>query len=389
MVPACWGQLSITLPDASAHRLLLSTGSYTISKITTVRYALGPVRIKCVHHARVKVKNRVLHMSLLLCCLVLASVLQIGYSRIVGAAVIPHGDFAFDPSLVNGTGGSQALHDGAEAVGARIAALRPDIIFLTTPHGIALERDFAVYENSNASGFASIGQDLHNDSFPQYKVFAHRTVANASTDLAQSLQDAGQNVSGLLTFADSESIPLRWGEVVPLRFLRGASDASLMVWSMPKRRYKQDVPMVPELLRLGRELYDRFERMPQRVAVVISSDLAHTHRADGPYGFSSAAAPFDAAMRTWAASLDSHALLDRGASLGDRALSCGFTGLVLLHGLLERANSTANGSFTPHLVSYGAPTYYGMLVAEMTRNNPIVEHKSGRRLRGVLRERQR
>ena len=52
-------------------------------------------------------------------------------------------------------------------VGAAISALQPELIVLTTPHGMALERDFAVYENSNASGFASIGADLHNASFPQ------------------------------------------------------------------------------------------------------------------------------------------------------------------------------------------------------------------------------
>lgn len=40
---------------------------------------------------------------------------------------------------------------------------------------------------------------------------------------------------------------------------------------------------------------------PQRVVVVISADLAHTHSADGPYGFSPHAEPFDRAVRAWAA----------------------------------------------------------------------------------------
>lgn len=31
----------------------------------------------------------------------------------------------------------------------------------------------------------------------------------------------------------------------------------------------------------------------QRIAVIISADLAHTHSPDGPYGYSNASQPFD------------------------------------------------------------------------------------------------
>ena len=36
--------------------------------------------------------------------------------------------------------------------------------------GVALDNDFAVFSNSNGSGFALVGSDLHNASFPSYKV---------------------------------------------------------------------------------------------------------------------------------------------------------------------------------------------------------------------------
>ena len=159
-------------------------------------------------------------------------------SRVVGAAVIPHGDFTFDPSLVHFKNGSKELHAAAIGAGKAISALRPELIFLTTPHGMALERDFAVYENSNASGFASIGQDLHNASFPQYRVQLRRPGDKGlATDLARHLEEAmGANVSGLLNFADSEPAALRWGEVVPLSFLNESKDVPTVVWSMPLRR---------------------------------------------------------------------------------------------------------------------------------------------------------
>ena len=259
----------------------------------------------------------------------------VAQGRVVGAAVIPHGDFCYDPSLVNRQNGSQQLHDAAVRVGASIDALRPELVLLTTPHGMALERDFAVYENSNASGFASIGQDLHNASFPQYKVeLSRRGAPEHAGPLARALQAGGANVSGLLTFADSEPAALRWGEVVPLSFL-ARDGAPTLVWSMPQRRYMEDVSMVPELLGLGSQLFDYLEALTERVVVVVSSDLAHTHLASGPYGFSAAAEPFDEAAGAWAATLDAAPLLENATAIVDQALSCGFTGLVMLHGLVR------------------------------------------------------
>jgi aromatic ring-opening dioxygenase LigB subunit len=50
----------------------------------------------------------------------------------------------------------------------------------------------------------------------------------------------GQNVSGILAFADSEPIALRWGEVIPLTFFKslfeGKRNSRVAVLSVPTRR---------------------------------------------------------------------------------------------------------------------------------------------------------
>ena len=67
-----------------------------------------------------------------------------GRMVLVGAAVLPHGDFAYDPTLLsvprvgNWTAAEQ-LHRGSEAAGAVIASLAPDAIVLVTPHGLERE----------------------------------------------------------------------------------------------------------------------------------------------------------------------------------------------------------------------------------------------------------
>merc|ERR1711871_1096789 len=118
----------------------------------------------------------------------------------------------------------------------------------------------------------------------------------------------------MTAFADSEPAELGWGEVVPLSFMNSsaltttatrharlrarrvtyahAATPPVVVWSMPSRRYKEEVAMVPELLTVGAAVFDFLDRLERRVVVVTSADLAHTHLASGPYGFSDAAEPF-------------------------------------------------------------------------------------------------
>jgi aromatic ring-opening dioxygenase LigB subunit len=142
-------------------------------------------------------------------------------SKVVHASVIPHGDFVYDPSLVHNQGGSLDLHGNATLVGDSIAKANPSVIVLITPHGLEDDNDFILYMNSNASGFAQLGQDLHNASFPGYKVPLSVKSAPAVTKaLVTGLGGHSSNMSSLLAFADGEPIALRWGEVIPLTFIR-------------------------------------------------------------------------------------------------------------------------------------------------------------------------
>merc|ERR1711972_433302 len=111
------------------------------------------------------------------------------------------------------------------------------------------------------------------------------------------------------------------------------SGTDVLTWSMPERRYVQSgAPMTAELLEIGAKLGQILEDLTLRVVVIISSDLAHTHLASGPYGFSEAAQPFDVAVGAWGRTLDPAPLLVTAKALVGKALSCGYTGLVLLHG---------------------------------------------------------
>jgi aromatic ring-opening dioxygenase LigB subunit len=185
--------------------------------------------------------------------------------------------------------------------------------------------------------------------------------ANLSKGLLDMMHLHGENVTGLLNFADSEPEALRWGEVVPLWFMRKWLNSShTLIMSMPQRRYVgSGAPMVDELLEVGRLTREYLDSVFERVLVVVSSDLAHTHLASGPYGFSPAAEPFDEAVGRWGSTLNRSELTEAAASFAPDALSCGFTGLVFLDGVLGRDRER----WQPRNLANFHPTYYGMMVA--------------------------
>jgi aromatic ring-opening dioxygenase LigB subunit len=141
------------------------------------------------------------------------------------------------------------------------------------------------------------------------------------------------------------------------------------VLSLPNRRHDgSGAAMTDDLLQLGTKLFKFFHSRTERTAVILSSDLAHTHSKTGPYGFTNAAAPFDTAIRRWAVDpiRNSHSLLKRARSLVARALSCGYPSLVIWHAMMTQL---PRSHWECGTVAYAAPTYYGMLVATFRNIN--------------------
>lgn len=211
------------------------------------------------------------------------------------------------------------------------------------------------------------------------------------SDISRELVDylhgqAGHNVSGLQGWSGTYSFPLQWGELIPMNDVNVTAATAgemtnkttkLILWMQPARR-KTGAQMVPELLQVGADIAQFFEQIPEKVVVIISSDLAHTHSADGPYGYSEAAQPFDDAIGQWISDIDANAnsLLVTARDLSSKALSCGFTGLVMLHGMLKqvaiighrtKADVPFDKMWNSTLLCNFHPTYFGMAVGQFLR----------------------
>ena len=310
--------------------------------------------------------HRPAYLAYLIICVILKNL----RAELVGAILLPHGDFAYDPNLFPPNTTERLLSKKIAAASRRagrwiVKEAKPDRILLSTPHAIKLDNDFALYMANKGSGYATIGVDLQsNSTSKRYNVTLDIELdLDMSNDLLSIFQNA--NVSGIYSYNDDTPITLNWGEIIPLLLLpKKHPTYKHMIWTHPHRRYEHSPDMVMELLLLGNRFARWAEGRPERIAVIISGDLSHTHQEQGPYGYSNSSALFDEALGRWAENPCEHSeyLLNVAKRLQPSALSCGFTGYALWHGMMM-CSSSKRKTYQSRVLANLNVTYYGMMAA--------------------------
>jgi aromatic ring-opening dioxygenase LigB subunit len=231
---------------------------------------------------------------------------------LVFACIAPHGDVDLAPGL----------RPAMEELGRRFDAAAPDVAVVVTPHNVHVDGHYAVVTAGHVGEWAT-------DS------------ATAEALLAADLSILGVSYGG--NDPPTAEMPIDWGTEIPLTFMR----APKVVVVAPAR----DRPL-EEHLRLG----EAIATLPGRVALIASADHGHAHRADGIYGYHPAAAEYDALLQEIVASdrLDFFPL----AELAEPGKADSLWQLVVLQGAVGESAGV-------DVLAYAAPTYYGMLVAEV------------------------
>ena len=329
------------------------------------------------------------------------AIVQVVESIFVGTILLPHGDFAFDPTFIPSEHTKERKVADTIAAASRqagswlIKQTSPEIIFLTTPHGIKLDYDYGIYMSNKGNGYATIGNDVIIDDKNNTSGKRPYNVTISNIDMAPVhemgeeflewlQQKEGKNypVSGIYSYNDDTPLPLNWGEIIPLLLLPSSwkqqqsqpPPPKPLIWTFPYRRYDHGPEMVEELLSIGGDIMTWIQRRHERIGVIISGDLSHTHLSNGPYGYSPSSELYDNAIGQWVNSTlfsddvchnpnVTTALLDRAKALQPNAKSCGFTGYVLWHGMMCHSEATAASSFRSNLLAIGNVTYYGMAAA--------------------------
>jgi aromatic ring-opening dioxygenase LigB subunit len=248
---------------------------------------------------------------------------------IVAAAIAPHGTPAFEPG---------PTRDALEEIGRRFGAAGPAAIVVVTPHNVHVSGHFAVVDAATVAGsLAEWGEPGRELERPVDRRLAAAILAAAAGVPAVAVSYGGNDAAAAVA-------PLDWGTLIPLSFL---PELPVVIVS-PAR----DRPL-SEHQALGRAIATAAGETP--VAFVASADHGHAHDPSGPYGFDPAAASYDQ-LAVELVRENRLGELDRLAELVEAAKADSLWQLAVLHGAL-------GSGFDVELLSYEAPTYFGMLCA--------------------------
>jgi aromatic ring-opening dioxygenase LigB subunit len=262
---------------------------------------------------------------------------------LVFAAIAPHGGLVFEqPAGVGSTepDGPVPTRWGLEELKRRFEAARPEAVIVVTPHGVLLDGHIGVVRSGQLSEHPSQFLDA------EY-LYGGPGAPELAEACVRALQEDGVPALGITfgtTVSGASEMPIDWGAGIPLWFMRAPA-----VVVTPCRALSND-----QLVRAGAALARA--TATRRVAFVASADHGHGHTADGPYGFAPESKEYDERIVELVRGNRLGELSSWDAGIAVTAKADSFWQLLMLHGAV-------GGDFDVDLLSYEAPTYFGMLCA--------------------------
>ena len=281
---------------------------------------------------------------------------------LVFAAIAPHG-FPLIPDLSDDAGGALATRAAMEELGRRAVAADVEALVIAGPHGVRVEGAICLADTARAAGsLAWQGRQVELN----VPVDGPLTDAIAAKAEERGIPIALTGYGG--SRRDQSVLPLDWGLLTPLWFLghsqnmRGHGD---VLADPPKADIGPPAVIVTPSRSLPRETLVDFGRAvaevsatePRRIGFIASCDWGHAHAATGPYGFHPESATVDAEVVAAVQANDVLRLIDLDEGRARDAAIDGLWQALMLGGALDVMPMHGE------LLSYEAPTYYGMLVA--------------------------
>jgi aromatic ring-opening dioxygenase LigB subunit len=273
---------------------------------------------------------------------------------LVFAAIAPHGDLAIPEACAPDQRDlAAATQSGMRELERRAKAANPDVVIVLTPHNIHVTGAMAVIISAHIAGsLAEASEPVSLDC----EVDQSTALAVLDALHGEGIPAVGVSYGG--NVAEEAVMPMDWGTLIPLWYLGGRWEPQIpVVVAAPAR------DLEPALhVSAGQQIGRFAARSDRRIALVASADHSHTHNPTGPYGSHPAAKEFDGLVVDAVKANDLDRLLDVPDSLLEDAKPDSWWQLLMLHGALGR-------DWQAELLSYEAPTYYGMLCAAFSPGN--------------------
>ena len=272
---------------------------------------------------------------------------------IVFAAIAPHGGIAIVEACEPGEETvALATRRGLERLGRRYDAARPESVVVATPHNVHIPGSVGVVVAARVAGRLSgappsIALDVPCDTDLAWRILGELGAAGVpSVGISFGGNDPATAVA-----------PMDWGVLIPLWFMGGRKDAPIpTVVVTPARDLSAEVHV-----HFGEAIARAATASGRRVAFIASADHGHAHQLDGPYGFDEGAKEYDELVCDIVRRDAMKELLHVDPELVERAKADSWWQMLILHGVVD-------GELRGRLISYEAPTYFGMLTAAYTED---------------------
>lgn len=280
---------------------------------------------------------------------------------VVFGAIAPHG-FPIIDDLSEDAEGALDTRAAMHELGRRCAEASPDVLVIAGPHGVRVDGHICLADVSRGAGTLR---------WEQRQIEMNVPVDLAMTDAitaAARIRDVPIALAGYAGNRREQSvIPLDWGMITPLWFLghpRNVAGSGDALGDKPVEDIGPPAVIITPSRSLPRESMVEFGRAvadaakgDRRIAFIASCDWAHTHRDDGPYGFHESASKVDELVVNAVRENDPGRLIELSEEDVSNAAIDGLWQTLMLAGIIESVPMEVE------VLSYEAPTYYGMLVA--------------------------
>lgn len=252
---------------------------------------------------------------------------------IIFAGLVPHG-----PALIPNVSGDKIKQvkktvTALEDLEKRLYLTHPDTIFILSPHGQAVPGNVSLYLDDN-----------YECSLREVGDYGTKFVCSPDTALIERLRHRGLDEGISITLKTVKD--LDYGAVVPLWYLTKHSKKIKVI------ALNSHLGSLKENYNLGKILKDELLKTSRRIAIIASTDLAHSALTYS----ASKAKDFDAKLVDLIANNNVTGLLGLERSDLETAKPCGLALLLLMLGMLDGM------VYTPQNYSYEAPFGVGYLV---------------------------
>jgi aromatic ring-opening dioxygenase LigB subunit len=266
---------------------------------------------------------------------------------LVFAAIAPHGGLAIaeactpDERML-----ASSTRAGMEELSRLFTAARPEAVIVATPHNVHIANALGVVVAGRVAGRLA--------GAPPSVALDVPSVTDLAWLVLESLAAAEVPSVGV-SFGSNDPetavAPMDWGVLIPLWFMGGRHDPPVpLVVVTPAR----DLPAAAHVA-AGAAISAAAAQSGRRVAFIASADHGHAHVEGGPYGYHASAKKYDALVCELVRTDRLDRLSEIPTEMVEEAKADSWWQMLMLHG--------ATDGWTGRLISYEAPTYFGMLTA--------------------------